>query len=247
MKKFGLIGFPLSHSFSEAYFSNKFVDLGITDCVYENFPLEDISLLPELIRSQPELVGLNVTIPYKEKVIPYLDELDQESTLIGAVNCIKFLNGKLIGCNTDASGFEMSIKPFLENKYERALILGTGGASRAISFVLKKWGIPFHFVSRTKASSDCIRYEDLHVESMKHFKLIINATPCGMFPRLDEAPPIPYAGLGQDHFLYDTIYNPVETTFMRKGKKKGALVMNGMKMLQSQAEASWRIWNDNMN
>lgn len=247
MKKFGLIGFPLSHSFSEAYFKNKFFDLGILDSVYENFPLENISLLPQLLQSQPELAGLNVTIPYKEKVIPFLDELDSESKLIGAVNCIKFLDGKLIGHNTDAVGFEMSIKPFLENKYERALILGTGGASRAISFVLKKWGIPFHFVSRNKTSDDCVRYEDLHVESMKHFKLIINTTPCGMFPKLDDSPPIPYSGLGPDHFLYDTIYNPVETEFMRKGKRKGAQVMNGMKMLQSQAEASWRIWNDIMN
>ncbi len=247
MKKFGLIGFPLTHSFSERYFREKFQLEAITDCVYENFPIENVAGLPELIRSQPELCGLNVTIPHKESVLQFLDHSDDLAVQIGAVNCIKIHEGKMIGFNTDALGFEMSIKPFLENKYERALILGSGGASKAIAFVLKRWGIPFHIVSREKHGTGLVRYEDLHEESMKHFKLIINTTPCGMYPDIHDLPPIPYDGIGRDHFLYDIIYNPTETRFLSMGKERGAQVMNGLKMLELQAEASWRIWNDIMS
>lgn len=219
---------------------------GIVDSIYENYPLKSITDLAQLITSEPEMCGLNVTIPHKVAVMSNLDSIDSVASKIGAVNCIHIVHGRTTGYNTDATGFEQSIKPFLENKYERALILGTGGASKSIAFVLKKWGIPFHFVSRSKRADDCIRYEDLSVESMKHFRLIVNTTPLGMSPNPHTFPPIPFEGIGTDHFLYDTIYNPTETHFLKMGKERGANVMNGQKMLELQAEASWRIWNDIM-
>ncbi len=243
IRRFGLIGFPLTHSFSEKYFAEKFEKENIRDAVYENFPLEKISDITSL-RSIENLNGLNVTIPYKESVIPFLDELSSEASEIGAVNCIHIKDGKWIGHNTDAFGFEMSIKPFLENKYERALILGTGGGSAAVAHVLKKWNITFHFVSREKSGANIIRYDELEAATMQHFHLLINTTPLGMLPNIDAAPEIPFDAIGPSHFLYDLIYNPQMTSFLRKGKDKGAHVMNGLKMLEIQAERSWQIWND---
>jgi shikimate dehydrogenase len=187
---------------------------------------------------------LNVTIPYKEAVIPFLDELDDIAKAVGAVNCIHFRNGKTKGYNTDVFGFEMSIKPFLENRYERALILGTGGASKAVAFVLERWGIPFHLVSRNPQGERELGYDVLKSEVMHHFPLIINTTPLGTYPDIDACPYLPYEGLSERHFLYDLIYNPEETTFLRLGRLAGAKTMNGHAMLMLQADRSWQIWND---
>jgi shikimate dehydrogenase len=242
LKKYGLIGYPLTHSFSQKYFTEKFQQLGLADCVYDNHELKDVAAFLKL-KDEKELRGLNVTIPYKEAIIPFLDDLSDEAKKIGAVNCIRFMDGQCHGHNTDAYGFEMSIKPFLENKYERALILGTGGGSRAVAYVLRKWNIPFHYVSRTAKGEQTIAYSDLRADTIKHFQLIINTTPLGMFPHVDESPDIPYEGLGPAHFLYDLIYNPSETQFLKGGKEQGAHIMNGLKMLEWQAERSWEIWN----
>ena len=241
---FGLVGYPLVHSFSKGYFAKRFVELNEGNCRYENFSLTDISLLPELIQANPSLVGLNVTIPYKERIIPYLDELDSVAHAIGAVNCVRVRNGVLKGYNTDAYGFEMSIKPFLENHYERALILGTGGASKAVAFVLRNWGIPFHFASRTPVTSDQLSYDVLKADVIRHFPLIINTTPLGTYPDIDACPTLPYEGLTASHMLYDLVYNPEETTFLRLGRLAGAKTMNGYAMLIQQAERSWQIWNE---
>lgn len=242
MRRFGLMGFPLAHSFSEKYFAEKFISANIRDAVYENFPLENISDIQSL-KSIPNLQGLNVTIPHKASVIPFLDGMSDEAIAIGAVNCIRISDGKWMGHNTDAFGFEKSIQPFLENKYERALILGTGGGAQAVAHVLRKWNISFHFVSREKSNANIIRYDELEAATMHYFHLIINTTPLGMFPNIDAAPEIPYEAIGPSHFLYDLIYNPASTTFLQKGKANGAHVMNGLKMLELQAERSWQIWN----
>lgn len=243
MRRFGLIGFPLAHSFSKKYFAEKFMNENIRDAVYENFPLKTISEIQSL-KIIPDLQGLNVTIPYKESVIPFLNGITDEASAIGAVNCIRISDGKWIGHNTDAFGFEKSIQPFLENKYERALILGTGGGAKAVAHVLRKWNISYHFLSRTQRASNIIHYEDIEAEAMSHFKLIINTTPLGIFPHVEDSPLIPYEGIGSAHFLYDLIYNPSLTSFLQKGKANGAHVMNGLKMLEIQAERSWQIWNN---
>jgi shikimate dehydrogenase len=240
---FGLVGYPLVHSFSKGYFTQRFEELHLTDCRYLNFSIPDISQFPELIAAHPELEGLNVTIPYKESIMPYLNDLDEVARAIGAVNCIRVQHGKLTGYNTDAYGFEMSIKPFLENHYERALILGTGGASKAVAYVLRKWGIPFHFVSRTPQGEQEMGYDVLKAEVIHHFPLIINTTPLGTYPDIDACPYLPYEGLSDKHFLYDLIYNPEETTFLHLGRLAGAKTMNGHAMLIKQAEKSWEIWN----
>jgi shikimate dehydrogenase len=242
MKTYGLIGNPLTHSFSKKYFEEKFEKLGVTDVQYDLFELHSWDEYPKLISDKSPL-GLNVTIPYKEKVISFLDEVDEEAKVIGAVNCIHFKNGKSKGYNTDVYGFEMSIKPFLENKYERALILGTGGASKAVAYVLKKWNIPFHFATRSPNKDNHLSYASLSEENIHFFPLIINTTPIGTFPNIDDCPPIPYASLTPNHFLVDLIYNPVETLFLQKGKLMGTHVMNGSRMLELQANRSWEIWN----
>jgi len=240
---FGLVGYPLVHSFSKGYFTHRFEELHLTDCRYLNFSIPDISQFPELIAAHPDLEGLNVTIPHKESIMPYLNDLDEVARAIGAVNCIRVQHGKLTGYNTDAYGFEMSIKPFLENHYERALILGTGGASKAVAYVLRKWGIPFHFVSRTPQGEQEMGYDVLKAEVIHHFPLIINTTPLGTYPDIDACPYLPYEGLSERHFLYDLIYNPEETTFLHLGRLAGAKTMNGHAMLIKQAEKSWEIWN----
>lgn len=245
MRKFGLIGYPLGHSFSKKYFTEKFENEHI-DAQYDLYQLENIVMFQEL-KIKPELCGLNVTIPYKEKIIPFLDELDDTAQKIGAVNVIKFimLNDKLIlkGYNSDAIGFEESIKPYLKINHTKALILGTGGASKAINYVLKKSGIETTFVSRTPAS-DKLTYHDLKKDIMLNNLLIINATPVGTFPKTGECPDIPYQYLTPEHLLFDVVYNPSETLFLKNGKKQGATTLNGEQMLNEQAKAAWKIWNE---
>ena len=242
MKQYGLIGYPLSHSFSKGYFAEKFAKENIVDCKYDVFPLEKIEDFVELCNDKKNLIGLNVTIPYKEKTIPFLDELDETAANIGAVNTVRFSNGKKIGYNSDAYGFEMSLKPLLKSHHTQALILGTGGASKAVEYVLKKLGIAFQYVSRTK-NDKAISYEELNESIIQHSKLIINTTPIGMYPNIDTAPDIPYNVLTEKHLLYDLVYNPEETLFLKKGKEKGAQTKNGLEMLYLQAERSWEIWN----
>lgn len=244
MNLYGLIGYPLGHSFSEKYFADKFARQNIQNCTYRNFEIPEVSLFRELKEAFPGLMGLNVTIPYKESIIPFLDHLDPEAKAIGSVNCISFNEmGESTGYNTDAYGFYHSIKPFLENKYERALILGTGGSSKAVAYVLQRLGLKVFHATRNPRQSHHLHYNDLSAENIIHFPLIVNTTPLGMFPDTDEFPPVPYEGLSDRHFLYDLIYNPAETIFLRKGREKGAQTGNGLLMLQLQAEKSWMIWN----
>ena len=244
MKKFGLIGYPLGHSFSKNFFNEKFHSEDI-DAEYVNFEIPSISEFPTVLLTNPELIGLNVTIPYKEQIIPYLDELDADAAAIGAVNVIKIIRQKgktkLIGYNSDIIGFTQSIEPLLETQHKKALILGTGGSSKAIYHGLKKLGIDAKFVSRT-AQSGMFTYEDLTPEVMNEYKIIVNCTPVGMYPRADEYPNIPYEYLTPNHLLYDLLYNPDTTLFMKKGADKGAVTKNGLEMLLLQAFASYDIW-----
>jgi len=242
MKQFGLIGYPLSHSFSKGYFTEKFLKENITDCRYDIFPLEKIEDFLELCNATKNLVGLNVTIPYKQAIIPFLDELDETSANIGAVNTIKFIDGKKIGFNTDAYGFETSLKPLLKPHHTSALILGTGGASKAVEYVLKKLGIHFQYVSRSK-SENAISYDELDSLVINHSTLIINCSPIGMYPNINDAPKIPYQFITSKHLLYDLVYNPEETQFLKEGKLLDAQTKNGLEMLHLQAERSWQIWN----
>lgn len=246
MKKFGLIGFPLTHSFSKNYFEQKFASQHIEDCSYENFGLQSIELFPDLILSETNLTGLNVTIPYKEKIFSYLDETDEQAKQTGAVNTIKIIKTgdriKLTGYNTDIYGFSMSIKPFLKNTHHRALILGNGGAAKAVIYVLKNLGIDYLIITRHPENNE-LGYESLNEYIIKSHLLIINTTPAGMYPNINDCPAIPYQFLNAEHLLYDLIYNPEETLFMQKGKMNGATVLNGLSMLKLQAEKSWEIWN----
>ena len=246
MNKFGLIGYPLGHSFSKNFFNQKFQSENI-DAEYVNFEIPTIGELSNILLSNPNLSGLNVTIPYKEQIIPYLDELDADAKAIGAVNVIKIRRQKgklkLIGYNSDIIGFMDSIEPLLEAQHKKALILGTGGSSKAIFHGLKKLGVETKFVSRT-AKEGMFTYEDLTKEVMDEYKVIVNCTPVGMYPRANEYPNIPYEYLTPNHLLYDLLYNPDTTLFMKKGADKGAIVKNGLEMLLLQAFASWDIWNE---
>jgi shikimate dehydrogenase len=274
MSLYGLIGFPLGHSFSQKYFTEKFDKEKITGTEYKLFPLEDISMLPALIAAHPGLRGLNVTVPYKEAVLPYLDKLDETAEAVGAVNCISVAphtgllsgeksteaphselqardskpqtpNYRLTGYNTDVHGFRQSIKPFLEMHHERALILGTGGASKAVHHVLTQIGIECYFVSRDPAGRQKhFFYSELTEYVIKAFPLIINTTPLGMYPAVNDLPPIPYEYITPRHLLYDLVYNPAETLFLKKGKGQGAATINGLSMLYAQAEKAWEIWQD---
>ena len=246
MKKYGLIGFPLGHSFSRNYFNNKFADEKI-DAEYVNFEIPSIQDFRRVIEENPNIYGLNVTIPYKQQVIPYLDELDADAEEIGAVNVIKFIREagqklKLVGYNSDVVGFMGSIKPLLKSHHRKALILGTGGASKAIVYGLRKLGISSVFVSRTKKEG-MLTYDDLTPEIMQEFTVIINCTPVGMFPHTDACPALPYECLTGKHLLFDLIYNPEETLFMKKGAAQGAITKNGLEMLLLQAIGAWSIWN----
>ena len=244
MRKFGLIGRNISYSFSQNYFSIKFKDEDITDATYENFDIENINLFKIEILNQNNIKGLNVTIPYKEDIIPFLDSLDKKAKKIGAVNTIKITKkGKTKGYNTDCYGFKKSLKPHLKKRHKKALILGTGGASKAIAFVLKKLGIKYSFVSRTSSKQADFTYSELTEDIIDDHKIIINCTPVGTYPNTDHAPDIPYNFISKKHILYDLIYNPSETTFLKNGKQKGAKIINGYDMLVFQAEKAWKIWN----
>jgi shikimate dehydrogenase len=242
MKQFGLIGKQLSHSFSPAFFADYFQKQGI-DAQYATYELPEISDLPQLMNDQV-FGGLNVTIPYKTDIIPFLDELDPLATEIQAVNVIAFENGKTKGYNTDVYGFQQSIKPFLTFHHERALIFGTGGASKAVAHVFKSLGIDVIFVSQTESSlSNHFTYADVNEHMIAACKVIVNCTPLGMFPDADSAVELPYASLSEEHLLIDLVYNPEETLFMKQGRANGATAMNGLSMLQHQALKSWEIWN----
>lgn len=243
MKQYGLIGKTLSHSFSKKYFEEKFKRENI-NAVYENFELNDISQVEGLFSIHSNLCGLNVTIPYKEQIIPYLDEIDEQAKKIGAVNTIYIdkETGKKKGYNTDVYGFKQSLKPFLENQHQRALILGTGGASKAVAYVLNELGIITAFVSRTPQAENQLSYDELNENILASFLLIVNTTPLGTFPNLEEKPPLNYSAITPNHLLYDLVYNPAETAFLKEGKKRGALTINGEQMLQLQAEKAWEIW-----
>ena len=243
MRKFGLIGYPLGHSFSGNYFREKFRKEFIPDCLYSNYEIDSISLLPDILKD-PDLEGLNVTIPYKESVIPFLDKKDPVVTAIGASNCIRISKGELTGFNTDVIGFEKSLIEKLAVTDQYALILGTGGSSKAVTWVLQQKGIRFLFVTRNMTGKqDHISYPDLTPEIMRKHTLIINTTPLGMFPNSGTCAPIPYEYIGSAHYLFDLVYNPSKTLFLEKGESAGARTKNGADMLAIQAEASWEIWN----
>ena len=243
--KFGLIGKNISYSFSQGYFIEKFKKLKLEQHKYRNYDLPDISEFPFITyHREEEFGGFNVTIPYKESIIKYLSRLDIDAQKIGAVNTIKITNdNELIGFNTDVYGFENSLKTLLKSHHKKALILGTGGASKAIAFVLAKLNIGIQFVSRNPISEDVISYNNLSKSIIEEHQLIINCTPIGVYPEIDNCPDIPYEFLTEKHFLFDLIYNPSETKFLKQGKKQGAVIKNGLEMLVLQAEKSWEIWN----
>jgi len=246
-KKFGLIGATVSHSFSKAYFDEKFFNDGLRDYHYDLYPLNTIDDLKKLLSENPELVGLNVTIPYKEQVLKFLNEIEPAAKSIGAVNVIKIQNGQLKGYNTDSDAFLESVeKWFPKQKNSRALILGTGGSSKAVQVALKKLGISFQVVSRDKKLGN-FSYEELEKkpEIISGTNLLINTTPLGMSPNNNAMPPIDYELLGPDHYVYDLIYNPARTKFLQKAEMRNAIIKNGLEMLHIQAEKAWAIWNSN--
>ena len=244
-KKFGLLGKDISYSFSKKYFTEKFKNLGLKNYSYDNFDLQKIEDFPSEYDAVIDCIqGFNVTIPYKEEIIRYLDDIDDEAKTIGAVNTIKInQDGKLKGYNTDIYGFENSMKPLLKSNVKKALILGTGGASKAIAFVLNKNDIRFKYVSRSPKDSRTISYRDLTEEVINNHQLIVNCTPLGTFPNIESSPDIPYEFLTEEHFLFDLVYNPELSVFLFRGKERGAIIKNGEEMLQLQADRSWEIWN----
>lgn len=244
MRNFGLLGKNINYSFSKTYFSEKFKTEKITNTTYQNFDITSINHFPEIVKNTNNLIGLNVTIPYKEAIIPYLDKLDKKAKKIGAINTIKITKkGKLKGFNTDYYGFKKALQPHLKTQHKKALILGTGGASKAIAYALKKLNIEYRFVSRNTSNKKFLTYKSLSEETIKNHNLIINCTPLGTSPKVDECPNIPYQAITEKHLLFDLIYNPTETTFLKKGKQNNAVTINGLKMLELQAEKSWEIWN----
>jgi len=247
MRKFGLIGYPLGHSFSAKYFCVKFAREGIMDCSYENYPLETLDGFREMISGNTEICGLNVTIPHKTEIIKYIDEAEPEIKEIGAVNVLKIKRegGKTIisGFNSDITGIEASLLPYQKEGIGKALILGTGGSSKAVAFTLQKTGTEITFVSRTR-KENCLAYTDLTEEILADTGLIINTTPLGMFPDTESLPDIDYNILNEKHILFDLVYNPEITAFLKKGKERGCRIITGLSMLHAQAERSWEIWND---
>jgi shikimate dehydrogenase len=245
MEQYGLIGYPLKHSFSKGYFNDKFAAENV-GAEYINFEISSIKEFKSIIKNNPQLKGLNVTIPYKEQVIPFLDQLSENAKLIGAINVVKIDHSKgktkLTGFNSDIIGFKESIEPLLQAQHQRALILGTGGSAKAIYYGLKQLGVIATFVSRKKESKTTLTYEELNADIISGNKIIVNCTPVGMWPNIDECPTIPYELLTSEHLLYDLLYNPDETLFMKKGKEQGATVKNGLEMLLLQAFASWEFW-----
>ncbi|MEX2484617.1 MAG: shikimate dehydrogenase [Brumimicrobium sp.] len=239
---YGLIGKSLQHSFSKKFFDEKFKNECIA-AIYHNFELSSLKEFPGFLKKHPEIKGLNVTIPYKTEIIPYLDGLSETAKEIGAVNVIEFSNNKLIGHNTDAFGFQQAIKPFLRNIHERALILGTGGASKAVAYVLNNLGIDVAYLSRDPQGGNAFSYDEANEYMVKAFKLVINCTPLGTFPNVDEIPNYPVELVGEDHFVIDLIYNPNQTLLLKLAADKKADTMNGLSMLKHQAIKAWEIWN----
>lgn len=248
MFEFGLIGYPLSHSFSRKFFTEKF-SMESIDASYQNFELKSIDLLPPLISNHPELLGFNVTIPYKESVIPYLDTVESEAFQIGAVNTVKIERKvgviKLHGYNTDLTGFKESIRPILKPGHQRVLILGSGGASKAVVYAINSLGLDYLIVSRAKRGEKFITYEDISEDIIHDYSVIVNTTPLGTFPHPEDFPDIPYHLLGKNHLLFDLVYNPPVTVFLQKGIDMGATAKNGFEMLELQALAAWEIWKGN--
>lgn len=249
MSKYGLIGFPLGHSFSGTYYTEKFEREKIRDVAYDLYPLKEIGEFPALIAGDPQLMGVNVTIPYKIAVMQYLDELSPEAAAIGAVNCIRIERDtvgspRLTGFNTDVYGFEKSLRPLLTDRHSQALVLGNGGAAQAVCYALDRLSIAWKIVSRKPlaGAANQLGYHDLDEQVIGEHPLIINTTPLGTFPDVGQAPPIPYKFLGEQHLLYDLVYNPAETTFLKKGKEQGTMIKNGYEMLVLQAERNWEIW-----
>ena len=243
MNVYGLIGYPLGHSFSKQYFTEKFEKEQLKDCRFELYPLENIEAFPQLINA--EIKGLAVTIPYKETVIPFLDHVDKTAAIIGAVNCIKISAGKLTGYNTDSIGFERSLLPLLQASHTKALILGSGGSSKAVQYILRKLAIDFLVVTRNEfPAAGYIHYGSVDKNIIRQYSLIINCSPVGMFPNEAEKPAIPYQYLTEGHLLFDLIYRPAITGFLSEGMKRGSMTKNGYEMLVIQAEENWRRWNE---
>ncbi len=244
MKKLGLLGKNISYSFSRNYFTEKFKNDGLTDnFCYDNFDIQSINEFHEVLKNNPNLIGMNVTIPYKQEVIAFLDEMSDNAKEIGAVNTIKISpEGKLIGHNTDYFGFTESLKPLLKSSHKKALILGTGGAAKAIAYGLILLGIDFQYVSRKKTTTT-VSYDDLSLGIFQEYQIIINCTPLGTFPNIENCPDIPYQYFASNHIAYDLIYNPEQTTFLTKAQNQGAVIKNGYEMLVLQAERAWEIWN----
>ncbi len=242
VKLFGLIGKDIQYSFSKKYFTERFAHTNTENCLYENFDMAHIDEFKTVLSKHPNLCGLNVTIPYKETILPYLDELSNQAKKIGAVNVIRFKNGKLKGYNSDAYGFKKSLKPLLQSHHKKALILGTGGAAKAVAFALEELDIQYSFASR-KTNHNTIAYHHINATSFDNFQIWINCTPLGTSPNVNFCPEIPYEYFTTKHLAYDLIYNPEETLFLKKAKKMGAVTKNGSEMLILQAEKSWRIWN----
>jgi len=243
LKQLGLIGKTLSHSFSKSYFDKKFEKEQLPNFRYDNFELATISEFPDLIKNTPNLLGLNVTIPYKKEVIPFLDEISDEAKAIDAVNTILKKENKLHGYNTDVIGFRQSLEPLLKNHHTQALIFGTGGAARAVAYVLNQLDIEFLFVSRSPNENQ-LSYAQVDALVLESYTLIINTTPLGMHPKVDICPAIDFYCINKRHLLFDLIYNPTETLFLQKGKAQAAIIKNGAEMLVGQAEAAWKIWTD---
>jgi len=243
MNEYALIGFPLTHSFSEKYFTDKFAAENIADSVYKLYELPDIAAFPDLLKAHPQLKGLNVTIPYKESVIAYLDELDEAAAQIGAVNVIKFTHGKTKGFNSDYSGFMQSLQHFYRDYSQaRALVFGAGGAAKAVFAALKHLNIPYQLVTRHRQPEQ-LHYDDITPAIIASHSLLINTTPLGTYPQVETCVPIPYGAITENHYLYDLVYNPAETLFLKNGRENGAKTKNGYEMLCRQAEVAWQIWN----
>lgn len=241
MKLYGLIGFPLTHSFSKKYFDNKFESEQIANCSFSNFEISEINNLANLIQQNPALQGFAITIPYKQKILPYLDSMTDDVSRMLACNCVKIIDGKLVGYNTDVIGFEKSFSELLKPHHKKALVLGTGGAAQAVIFTLNKLGIEYLSVSR-REQKNAITYAAITEELMNEYTAIINSTPLGTFPKVHDCPAIAYEYLTPEHYLFDLVYNPSETKFLSEGKKMGCTIKNGYDMLTIQAEENWKIW-----
>ena len=240
--RFGLVGRNISYSFSRGYFTRKFGDMGLRGYSYENFDLPLLDDFPRVLKENPDLRGLNVTIPYKEAIIPYLDSVSPEAAQIGAINTIKITEGQLTGFNTDIYGFREAIAPFMRRGHTKALILGTGGASKAVKYVLEHMGLVVTLVSRNPGQG-MLAYADIGEKVLREHPVLINATPLGTHPNITDKPPLPYAFIGNHHLLFDLIYNPEKTAFLLEGESRGAQISNGLRMLELQAEKAWEIWN----